>query len=133
LILDCYCLEINKSRINNRNTLQKFYQIVYLSNYMDSFTMEVISAIKQIPSGKVSSYGRIARIAGNSRGARQVSRILHTLSKKHNLPWHRVISSTGKIVIQDEQNAILQKELLLNEGVQVSPQNTVDMKIYAIY
>jgi len=95
--------------------------------------MEVISAIKQIPSGKVSSYGRIARIAGNSRGARQVSRILHTLSKKHNLPWHRVISSTGKIVIQDEQNAILQKELLLNEGVQVSPQNTVDMKIYAIY
>ncbi|MDH5402620.1 MAG: MGMT family protein [Candidatus Heimdallarchaeota archaeon] len=100
---------------------------------MDSFTMEVISAIKQIPSGKVSSYGRIARIAGNSRGARQVSRILHTLSKKHNLPWHRVISSTGKIVIQDEQNAILQKELLLNEGVQVSPQNTVDMKIYAIY
>jgi len=84
---------------------------------LQEFTQNVINAIQQIPCGKVCTYGRIAALAGNPRGARQVSRILHSMTLKYNLPWHRVINSTGKIVIQspvgaEEQRVLLESEVL---------------------
>ncbi|MHA1457965.1 MAG: MGMT family protein [Promethearchaeota archaeon] len=60
------------------------------------FTQEVIKIIKNIPKGKVLTYGMIAKLAGNPRAARQVSWILHSSSKKYDLPWHRVINSKVK-------------------------------------
>ena len=45
------------------------------------------------------TYGQIATLAGSPRGARQVVRVLHTLSEKYKLPWHRVINSKGEISI----------------------------------
>lgn len=53
-----------------------------------TFTERVVEAIKRIPKGKVATYGQIATKAGNPFGARQVVRVLHTLSEKHDLPWH---------------------------------------------
>ena len=67
---------------------------------MTVFSEHVIDIIKAIPPGKVASYGQIAMLAGNPRGARQVSRLLHSSSEKYSLPWHRVVSSTGKISLQ---------------------------------
>ena len=64
---------------------------------MTKFTEEVLDIIKMIPKGKVMTYGQIAAYAGNPRGARQVSRILHSMSSSHELPWHRVINSKGGI------------------------------------
>lgn len=61
------------------------------------FTERVIRIIQPIPSGHVMTYGQIARLAGNSWGARQVARILHSMSCKYRLPWHRVINSRGEI------------------------------------
>ncbi|MGB8461220.1 MAG: MGMT family protein, partial [Priestia megaterium] len=49
-----------------------------------SFTERAVALIKQIPSGKVMTYGQIAHLAGSPRGARQVVRVLHSMSKKHN-------------------------------------------------
>ncbi|MFD2749903.1 MGMT family protein [Virgibacillus siamensis] len=63
------------------------------------------------------TYGQIAKCAGSPRGARQVSRILHSMSKKHQLPWHRVINAEGKITIRDEEMAQVQKMSLEAEGV----------------
>ena len=60
---------------------------------MNPFTERVINIIKSIPIGKVMSYGQIAKVAGSPRGARQVVRILHSMSEKHKLPWHRVINA----------------------------------------
>lgn len=84
---------------------------------MTPFTKEVISIIKNIPSGRVMSYGQISRVAGNPRGARQVARILHSMSRKHGLPWHRVINAQGKISIKDEALYYEQKMSLESEGV----------------
>lgn len=81
---------------------------------MQLFTEEVISIIQSIPSGQVMTYGQIAAYAGNPRGARQVSRILHGLSEKYELPWHRVINSKGMIslegVMGKRQNKMLEQE-----------------------
>ncbi len=57
----------------------------------------IYSVIRKIPSGKVATYGQIARLAGMPRHARQVGYALHVLPEKANVPWHRVISSKGEI------------------------------------
>ncbi|SFF82575.1 methylated-DNA-protein-cysteine methyltransferase related protein [Halobacillus alkaliphilus] len=86
---------------------------------MQTFTENVLKIIKLIPEGKVMTYGQIARLAGNPRAARQVSRLLHSMSKKHGLPWHRVINAQGKIAIQNEEGAENQRIALEDEGIPV--------------
>ena len=95
---------------------------------MNPFTERVIQIIKSIPSGKVMTYGQIAKIAGSPRGARQVVRVLHSMSAKYNLPWHRVINAKGEIVIADEESAYSQKAMLEAEGVHFSANGRVDLK-----
>ncbi len=85
---------------------------------MTKFTEEVLDIIKMIPSGKVMTYGQIAAYAGNPRGARQVSRILHSMSGTHNLPWHRVINSKGTISLTGE-GGFIQGAMLADEGIPV--------------
>lgn len=85
---------------------------------MTKFTEDVLDIIKMIPRGKVMTYGQIAALANNPRGARQVSRILHSMSEKHKLPWHRVINSKGTISLTGEAGFI-QAGLLANEGIEV--------------
>jgi methylated-DNA-protein-cysteine methyltransferase related protein len=97
---------------------------------VERFTEAVIQVIKNIPPGQVMSYGQIAKVAGSPRGARQVVRILHSMSEKYKLPWHRVINSKGEIGIQDEELFFTQKSLLEDEGVEFKGQRTIDMEKY---
>ena len=92
------------------------------------FTMRVIKIIQSIPSGKVSTYGAIARLAGSPRGARQVSWALHSMTEKYNLPWHRVINSQGKLVLKSDASSETQKLLLEKEGIEVMANFKVDLK-----
>ena len=93
-----------------------------------SFNQRIIDIIKSIPKGKVATYGQIAALAGNPRGARMVVRVLHTSSKKENLPWHRVINSKGKISLSPGSGFELQKALLEKEGVVFKEDDSVDLK-----
>jgi len=86
---------------------------------MEDFTQQVIQIIQNIPKGKVMTYGQVASAAGNPWGARQVSRILHTMTGKYDLPWHRVINSKGTISLLG-QGALHQAQLLVDEGVGVN-------------
>jgi methylated-DNA-protein-cysteine methyltransferase related protein len=97
---------------------------------LESFTERAITIIKDIPPGKVMTYGQIAGCAGSPRGARQVVRILHSMSKKHHLPWHRVINSKGEIGFQDEDQFYLQKMLLEGEGVEFGKKDKIDLTKY---
>lgn len=72
------------------------------------------------------SYGAVARQAGVSNGARMVARILHGSSEKHDLPWHRVVNSQGRISLTGEAYQ-LQKCLLIDEGVQFDQNDRIDM------
>jgi methylated-DNA-protein-cysteine methyltransferase-like protein len=94
-----------------------------------TFTQRVVEVVKSIPPGKVATYGQLAAMAGNPRGARQVVRVLASLSAKAGLPWHRVINSKGTISLTgagfDEQKALLEAE-----GAAVDGRGAVDLKKY---
>lgn len=94
------------------------------------FTRRVIEAIKAIPPGKVLTYGAVAALAGSPRGARQVVRILHALSGKEHLPWHRVISSNGKISLATQEARDEQATMLRADGVAVSDDYRVMLEDY---
>ncbi|PWW25871.1 methylated-DNA-protein-cysteine methyltransferase-like protein [Cytobacillus oceanisediminis] len=97
---------------------------------MQPFTVKAIKIIQNIPSGKVMTYGQIAKLAGSPRGARQVVRILHSLSEKHLLPWHRVVNGKGEIGFKDDLSFNLQRELLEKEEIYVSPKGILDLQEY---
>ena len=99
---------------------------------MTETTLRIVNAIKSIPPGKVSSYRDLALAAGLPNGARQTVRVLHTLSEKFDLPWHRVIRSDGSIALREGEGRELQIELLYGEGVDVSPDGRVDMKRFGL-
>ncbi|MBS4223962.1 MGMT family protein [Lederbergia citrea] len=94
---------------------------------METFTEKIIGVLQEIPEGSVATYGQVATLAGNRRGARQVARVLHSMSAKHGLPWHRVVNAKGEIVVgaADEQ-----KKLLEQEGVAVNARMRVDLGRY---
>lgn len=97
---------------------------------MKPFTVNVIKIVQSIPSGKVMTYGQIAKAAGNSRGARQVVRILHSMSEKYYLPWHRVVNASGKITIPTEEGKLCQKQLLQTEGILFENDEKLALNIY---
>ncbi|AHD04448.1 methylated-DNA-protein- cysteinemethyltransferase [Paenibacillus larvae subsp. larvae] len=100
---------------------------------LQPFTAKVIDIIKLIPEGKVMTYGQIAALAGSPRGARQVVRILHSMSSKYQLPWHRVINSLGEISIKDDELSALQKAFLEGEGIEVKEDNRIDLETYQFH
>ena len=97
---------------------------------MTEGTIRIIEVIKSIPEGKVSSYRDVALAAGMPNGARQTVRVLHSLSKKYELPWHRVIRSDGSIALREGEGRELQIALLRKEAVEVSPQGRVDRRYF---
>ncbi len=76
------------------------------------------------------TYGQVASLAGNPRAARQVVRILHSMSRKHRLPWHRVINAKGNVAIKKEESYNEQIMNLEMEGVVVDQNGNVDLKKY---
>ncbi len=82
------------------------------------------AAIRQIPRGKVSTYGAIARAAGFPGAARQVARALHSAG----LPWQRVLGSGGEIKLRGD-SALEQRFRLEAEGVRFRGKK-VNMKAH---
>lgn len=97
---------------------------------MTPFTEKVIAIIQSIPSGQIMTYGQIAKVAGNHRGARQVVRILHSSSAKYDLPWHRVVNAKGMIGLKEEQAKSVQQALLEEENVIFDTNGKLDLKKY---
>lgn len=87
-----------------------------------SRSLEAIYAVvSRIPRGRVSTYGRIAELAGLPRRARLVGRALRELPGDSDVPWHRVLNAAGKISARGDalDHEDLQAHLLQREGVDV--------------
>lgn len=97
---------------------------------LQPFTKRVFDIIKAIPEGTVMTYGQVARHAGSPRGARQVVRILHSMSKAHQLPWHRIVNARGEIALQDPESKLMQELFLRDEGVELAHDGRVDLGKY---
>ena len=90
-------------------------------------TRRILDTIRDIPEGRVASYGQIADITGLVRGARQVGYALRTLPNGQEVPWHRVITTSGRIAFEKGSPQFKeQRERLMMEGIAVS-SGRIDM------
>lgn len=96
---------------------------------MDQFHKQIFVVIHQIPSGQVSTYGDIAKMAGYPGYARHVGKALAQLPEGSTLPWFRVINSAGKISLKGE-NFSRQKSHLEQDGIEVNQAGRVNLKKY---
>ena len=91
---------------------------------------DIYEAVKRIPRGKVATYGQIAALAGNPKGARAVGNALHNNPSPDTFPCYRVVNSQGKLSGRFAFGGPeIQKELLENDGIEVTDY-TVDIKKY---
>lgn len=86
---------------------------------MQKSTFELIyDVVKQIPKGKVATYGQVASLAGNKRWSRVVGYALHSNPDPETIPCHRVVNRLGEVskafAFGGKNRQI---ELLQNEGV----------------
>lgn len=96
------------------NTFEKIYEVV-----------------KQIPKGKVATYGLVALLAGNPRLARVVGYALHVNPEPGTIPCHRVVNRLGEVskaFAFGGEN--MQRILLSEEGIEFTPDGKVDLNIY---
>jgi methylated-DNA-protein-cysteine methyltransferase-like protein len=95
-----------------------------------SYRNKVYDLVRQIPAGRVMTYGQIALILGAGYTARTVGYVMHGADTE-KVPWQRVINSqgkcsTGKLTIPVN----LQQELLEAEGVEFNAAGKCDMGEY---
>lgn len=98
---------------------------------MEKSTFELIyDVVKQIPRGKVATYGQVAALAGNRRWSRVVGYALHSNPDPEHIPCHRVVNRRGEVskafVFGGENRQIA---LLEGEGVELNG-NKVDLEKY---
>mgnify|MGYP002573380962 FL=1 len=87
---------------------------------------EILSAVGEIPEGKVATYGQIARLIGREKNARLVGKVLSLSQYYGAYPYHRVVNHTGRLAPHWPQQA----DLLRAEGVSMKDATHVDLKKY---
>lgn len=92
----------------------------------EDFYSRVYQIVKEIPWGRVSTYGQIALMLGKPRCPRRVGQALHHAPNDLNLPCYRVVNSQGRLVPHWAE----QKDLLLREGIAFKSNDCVDLKKY---
>ena len=94
----------------------------------DSPTKRIYEAVKQIPKGRVATYGKVAEMAGNPRMSRAVGNALHKNPDPAHIPCYRVVNSKGELAgafAFGGEN--VQKKLLEADGIEVI-NGKVDLK-----
>jgi methylated-DNA-protein-cysteine methyltransferase related protein len=89
----------------------------------------VYQFVKQIPRGRVITYGGLATALHLPGGARTAGRAMAATPSGKGIPWHRVVGARGKLLIR-EPYASLQRKLLESEGVKLL-ESRVDLKLHA--
>lgn len=98
--------------------------MIYLSNV--PLYQRIYAVVRQIPPGRVATYGEVARIVGGCT-ARVVGYAMAALSYDTDVPWHRVLNRQGKISLRTSGNGSSdQRRLLEAEGVCFNQQGRVD-------
>ena len=100
-----------------------------MENHENTFT-RIYGVVRQIPKGRVASYGQVAALAGNRRWSRVVGYALHVNPDPDGIPCYRVVTKDGRV---SEAFAFgggnRQVELLMADGVEFVDGH-VDMKKY---
>lgn len=92
----------------------------------NNFRERVYAVVRQIPSGRVMTYGQIAALVGNPRAARVVGGVAHYGDP--SLPWQRVVNKKGGLAVGYPGGVVGHAKHLEAEGVQVRDDFTVDVE-----
>lgn len=95
----------------------------------DNFFERVYEIVRQIPEGKVTSYGAIAKALGAARSARMVGWAMNSSHNLENVPAHRVVNRKGLLTGKHHFDGTnLMQQLLENEGIKVVDNQIVDFE-----
>lgn len=89
----------------------------------EKFVYLILSIVEEIPIGKVSTYGQIAKISGFGKNARLVGKILSMSQYYGEFPCHRVVNFNGRCAPNWDE----QKNLLKNESITFKKNGLVDL------
>ncbi|MBK0395885.1 MGMT family protein [Kingella bonacorsii] len=92
----------------------------------DRLAYEILSAVAEIPCGKVATYGQIARLIGRDKNARLIGSVLRHAADYGDYPCHRVVNAAGRLV----PGWVRQADLLREEGVVLKDESHVCLKTY---
>lgn len=97
----------------------------------DSFFERVYSIVRQIPYGKVTSYGAIAKALGAARSARMVGWAMNASHSLENVPAHRVVNRKGMLTGKHHfEGTQLMQQLLESEGIKIQNNQIVNFEKY---
>ena len=97
----------------------------------DSFFERVYSIVRQIPYGKVTSYGAIAKALGAARSARMVGWAMNASHGLEDVPAHRVVNRKGLLTGKHHfEGTQLMQQLLESEGIKVVNNQIIDFEKY---
>jgi methylated-DNA-protein-cysteine methyltransferase-like protein len=86
----------------------------------------IYAVVRQIPAGKVATYGQIAGMVGGCT-ARMVGYAMAALPYDTDVPWQRVINRQGQVSPRSSgHGGAYQRQLLEAEGVEFNPKARVD-------
>jgi O-6-methylguanine DNA methyltransferase len=83
-----------------------------------AFTRRVLSVVRRVPVGRVTTYGAVARLAGKPRAARAVGNIMRD-ARVPGVPYHRVVAAGGALGGYGG-NIAIKRSLLIAEGLTVT-------------
>lgn len=92
----------------------------------ESLIYEILSAVEEIPAGRVATYGQIARLIGRERNARLVGKVLSLSRYYGQYPCHRVVNHLGRTAPGWPE----QRTLLEGEGVSLTGDGRVELRRY---
>ncbi len=92
-----------------------------------SIYQKIYNTVRQIPYGRVATYGQIAQMVDNCT-ARMVGYALAATPEDVEIPWHRVINSQGKLSLITFED--LQRRLLESEDIKFDKSGKVDLRKY---
>ncbi|MDD3003429.1 MGMT family protein [Flavobacterium sp.] len=95
----------------------------------DNFFERVYTIARQIPEGKVTSYGAIAKCLGSAKSARMVGWAMNASHKHDDIPAHRVVNKKGLLSGKHHfEGTHLMQQLLENEGIKVVNNQIMDFE-----
>lgn len=94
-----------------------------------SFFERVYEIVRQIPEGKVTSYGAIAKCLGSAQSARMVGWAMNASHQQADIPAHRVVNRKGLLTgKQHFDGTHLMQQLLENEGLKIVDNQILDFE-----
>jgi methylated-DNA-protein-cysteine methyltransferase-like protein len=95
----------------------------------DNFFERVYEVARQIPYGKVTSYGAIAKVLGAARSARMVGWAMNASHNLEDVPAHRVVNRNGLLTGKHHFDGTnLMQQLLESEGIVVKENQIIDFE-----